>query len=537
MGLELYRQKRDFQQTPEPKGKVAKTGKQRFVCQEHHASSLHFDFRLEIGGVLKSWSIRKGPSMDPNVRRLAVPTEDHPVEYLKFQGDIPKGNYGAGQHRIWDQGNYKLLDGDDVEDQFEKGKLKLELDGKKLKGAFALFKLGGRDQWLLVKSKDEFATPGYELKLLMPDKNGSMVIRDESEPEKRSRSSNQNSVRGERNKPVVKTSAKPGKGEKLPTVTELLKQRDLKGDHRVKVDRYAVTLTSLDRVYWPDEGYTKADLLRYYTEVAPYILPYLKDRPLIMKRYPTGIRGISFHQHDVDDVPEFVDTIELEAEDEIGKHMVDYVICNNLATHLYVANLGAIERHPWHSTVKKLYNPTWFVFDLDPSDKVEFETICQVAVSARDIIADLGLDSYEKTTGSRGIHVYVPIRPEHTYEQVADLAAAIAKMVADENPKSATVERGKAKRKKDQIYIDHLQNSYGKSVVAPYSVRPKKGATVSAPLDWKEVEKKKISIADFTIKNMLARIKKKGDIFKPVLTKRQGLNQALQKVNIRTNGR
>jgi bifunctional non-homologous end joining protein LigD len=256
-----------------------------------------------------------------------------------------------------------------------------------------------------------------------------------------------------------------------------------------------------------------------------------------MKRYPTGIRGISFHQHDVDDVPEFVDTIELEAEDENGKHMVDYVVCDNLATHLYVANLGAIERHPWHSTVKKLYDPTWFVFDLDPGDKVEFETICEVAVSARDIIADMGLESYAKTSGSRGIHVYVPIKPVYTYEQVADLAAAIATMIADENPASATVERGKAKRKADQIYVDHMQNAYGKSVVAPYSVRPKAGASVSAPLEWKEVEKKRITIADFTIKNMLARLKKKGDIFKPALTKRQSLNKALKKANIRTNGR
>jgi bifunctional non-homologous end joining protein LigD len=532
MGLEIYQQKRDFKRTPEPRGKVSRTNKHRFVCQEHHASNLHFDFRLEIGGVLKSWSLKKGPSMDPDVRRLAVPTEDHPVEYLKFQGDIPKGNYGAGQHRIWDEGSYKLLDGDDVEQQFEKGKLKLQLRGKKLKGDFALFKLGGRDQWLMVKSKDDFAEPGYELSLLLPDKNGKTVIKDEPKSDTSSSSKNVRSVRGTANKPVVKTSAKLGRSERLPSISELLKRIDLKGDHRVKIDKYAVSLTSLDRVYWPDEGYTKADLLRYYFSAAPYILPYLKDRPLIMKRYPTGIRGISFHQHDVDDVPEFVDTIELEAEDENGKHMVDYVICNNLATHLYVANLGAIERHPWHSTVKKLHEPTWFVFDLDPGEKVAFETICEVAVSARDIIADLGLESYAKTSGSRGIHVYVPIKSDYTYSEIADLSAAIARMIADANPRDATVERGKAKRKKEQIYIDHLQNSYGKSVAAPYSVRPKKGATVSAPLEWREVEKKQIAIGDFTIKNMLARVKKKGDIFKPVLTKRQTLTKALKKASI-----
>jgi bifunctional non-homologous end joining protein LigD len=535
MSLEIYQQKRDFKQTPEPKGKVAKTNKQRFVCQEHHASNLHFDFRLEIGGVLKSWSLKKGPSMDPEVRRLAIPTEDHPVEYLDFQGDIPKGNYGAGQHRIWDSGTYKLLDGDNVEKQFEKGKLKLELGGKKLKGTFNLFKLGGRDQWLLVKSKDDFAEEDWSLKLLIPDKDGSTVIKDE--PKTGSSSAAPSRSKPKENKPVIKKKAKPKPGEKLPTLTELLKSKDLKGDHRVKIGKYAVGFTSLDRVYWPDEGYTKADLIRYYSEVFPFIEPYLKDRPLIMKRYPTGIRGISFHQHDVNEVPEFVDTIELEAEDENGKHMVDYVVCNNLETHLYIANLGAIERHPFHSKIGKLESATWFVFDLDPGDKVEFETICDVAVSTRDIIKGLGLESFAKTSGSRGIHIYVPVKPEYSYEQIADLAAAIAKMVADDNPKTATVERGKAKRKKEQIYVDHMQNSYGKSVVAPYSVRPRKGATVSAPLDWKEVEAKKITITDFTIKNMLARIKKKGDIFKPVLTKRQSLTQALKKANIRINGR
>src|SRR3982751_2047023 len=214
MGLETYWEKRDFKKTPEPKGKVASANKRRFVCQEHHATNLHFDFRLEIGGVLKSWSVRKGPSLNPEVRRLAVPTEDHPVEYLKFQGDIPKGNYGAGEHRIWDSGAYQLLDGDDPVEQFEKGKLKFELSGEKLKGSFNLFKLGQQDRWLLVKSKDQFANPAWKLELLILDEKGNIFILDEPNAGQKGRKP---SPRSEVDKEVVKKSARVGKGEGLPT--------------------------------------------------------------------------------------------------------------------------------------------------------------------------------------------------------------------------------------------------------------------------------------------------------------------------------
>ncbi len=527
MGLEIYHQKRDFRRTPEPKGKISKANKHRFVCQEHHASSLHFDFRLEIGGVLKSWSLRKGPSMNPQIRRLAVPTEDHPVEYLKFQGHIPEGNYGAGEHMIWDSGTFHLLDDAPAEEQFEKGKLKFELRGDKLKGIFNFFRLGRQNQWLLVKSKDEYARDDWKLELLVPDEEGHKFI--EEETRSSHRKIHKVSGRPLENAGVVKLAAKAKKGEKLPTIESALKAKNPKRDERVKIGDYFLDLTSLDRIYWEDEGYTKADLIRYYYRISDYILPYLENRPLIMKRYPNGIRGQSFHQHDVDEAPEFVRTVTLEAEDK-GLHPVDYAVCDNLPTHLYLANLGAIERHPWHSRIDRLERPDWFVFDLDPGEEVEFETICEIAASTKEIIDSLGLRSYAKTSGSRGIHVYVPIKAEYSYEQVADLAERIAKMVARENPSAATVERSRQKRQKNQIYVDHLQNAYGKSVVAPYSVRPKPGATVSAPLDWDEVEKKKISIRDFTIENMLARIEQKGDLFKEVLTDKQSLEEALERL-------
>jgi bifunctional non-homologous end joining protein LigD len=530
MGLETYWQKRDFSRTPEPKGKPARAGKHRFVCQEHHASSLHFDFRLEIGGVLKSWSIRQGPSLVPQIRRLAVPTEDHPVEYLEFQGTIPEGNYGAGEHMIWDAGSFKLFEGESAEEQFQKGKLKFELQGKKLKGAFSLFKLGSRDQWLLVKAPDEYAEENWKLELLMPDAGGNKFI-EETEKKTRRRTFKPAPKRRE-NEEVVKTPAKAEKGAKLAALAPVLKTKNPKGDHQVKVGEYVLELTNLDKVYWTEEGYTKADLLSYYYQISDYILPYLENRPLIMKRYPNGIRGHAFHQHDVNEVPEYVRTLALVAEDE-GEHTVDYVIGGNLETHLYLANLGAIERHPWHSRIDKLDFPDWFVFDMDPGEEVEFGTICDVALSTREIIKNFGLESYAKTSGSRGIHVYVPVKAEYSFDRIADLAERIAKMVARENPQTATVERSRQKRKKTQIYVDFLQNAYGKSVVAPYSVRPKPDATISAPLEWEEVEQKKISIKDFTIENMSARVRKKGDLFKLVLSNKQGLEEAFEKAKVK----
>jgi bifunctional non-homologous end joining protein LigD len=517
MGLETYHRKRDFRRTPEPRGKLSKAHRHRFVVQEHHASMLHFDFRLEMGGVLKSWSVRKGPSLDPGDKRLAVTTEDHPVEYLKFEGHIPEGNYGAGEHMIWDEGDYELVDGADELKQLESGRLKFRLHGKKLHGEFNLVRLGGRDnQWLLIKSKDEFAQQGWKLDLLVKDDKWEAETRRKTakESEKIQKAS------------VRKTQTRKGSTGKAIPASTAFKSKELSGEMAVKVGSHVVSLTNLDKVYWPDEGYTKGELVKYYFEVAKYILPYLKDRPLIMKRYPNGITGSFFHQHDVNEAPDYVRTVTLHVEEG---HEVDYIVGDDTATLLYMANLGAIERHPWHSRVRNIDRPDWFVFDLDPQG-VEWSEICDVALSCKEILDSLGLDSYAKTSGSRGIHVYVPIKPIYSYEQIADVAERIAMLIERENEDVATLERSLKKRKKARIYLDHMQNARGKSVVAPYSVRPKPGATVSAPLEWNEVKRKKVTIADFTIKTMMARLKRRGDLFKPVLNNRQSLEQAIKKL-------
>lgn len=316
-------------------------------------------------------------------------------------------------------------------------------------------------------------------------------------------------------------------GVKAVPAGRAFKAETLSEDVDLKLKGDTISLTNPDKIYWPDDGYTKGDLLRYYYEVAAYILPYLKDRPLIMKRYPAGIEGPSFHQHDVDAAPDYVRTIALEVKDE-GGHAVNYIVGDNLPTLLYMANLGAIERHPWHSRTRNIDRPDWVAFDLDPGAGVLFETICEAALCVRDVLHRLELESYAKTSGSRGIHVYLPIEPTHTYQQAADFAAQVAAEVARAMPEAATVERALSKRRRGQIYVDHMQNARGKSIAAPYSVRPKPGATVSAPLDWSEVEHRKITPQDFNIKNMLRRIERKGDLFQSVLSKRQKLSRAFK---------
>ncbi|HYH84560.1 MAG TPA: non-homologous end-joining DNA ligase [Pyrinomonadaceae bacterium] len=535
MGLETYQKMRDFRRTPEPRGRVSKANRCRFVVQEHHASKLHFDFRLEMGGVLKSWSVPRGPSLDPADKRLAVETEDHPVEYLKFEGHIPEGEYGAGEHMKWDAGTYKTLGEGDSLKQLEAGKLEFELEGERLRGAFTLVRMKGRaGEWLLIKKQDEHAEAGWELELRKPDgKEGGR--RQGQEAGDKSDGARSEKGRSERTKAKSGSKGvrkfdteKQTRGEEVVPVARALKAKELKGNVNVRVGREVVPLTSLDRVYWPGEGITKGDLIRYYDEVSKYILPHLEDRPLIMKRYPAGVRGQSFHQHDVNEAPDFVRTVALEVEDG-GGHTVDYIVGSGRATLLYMTNLGAIERHPWHSRVENLERPDWLVFDLDPGEGVAFETICEVAVGTRRVLERLGLESYPKTSGSRGLHVYVPVRAIYDYERIAELAEQVATVVAREHADVATIERSKRKRGMRMIYVDHMQNARGKSVVAPYSARPKPCATVSAPLEWSEVERKKITTADFHIGNMLRRIERKGDLFRPVLKNKQELVEAFEK--------
>jgi bifunctional non-homologous end joining protein LigD len=534
MGLKSYRKKRDFTRTPEPRGKTVKTGRRRFVVQEHHASRLHFDFRLEMGGVLKSWSVPKGPTLDPREKRLAVATEDHPVDYLKFEGHIEEGNYGAGEVRIWDAGTYEIAP--DVKDggvdkdgdpgaAFGKGRLSFILKGDKLRGEFNLIRMKNRDrQWLLIKGKDKFSKPGWELETVLSPEDKDVEPASRKSSKRSGKSDDERTGSRRKKKSILSESAR----DKRPdSAARFFKARKLSGDADVKVKNDILALTNLNKVYWPEDGYTKGDLIKYYYEISRHLLPYLQDRPLILKRYPDGIAKGSFYQHGLDDAPEHIRTSRIKVTEG---HQVDYIIGGTLATLLYTANLGAIEQHPWHSRIESLDQPDWIVFDLDPGEGVRYSTICEVALGVKETLEQLSLACYAKTSGSRGMHIYVPIKPSYDYERVADIAGQVAEMVASEHPEIATTERSLKKRKRDQVYLDHMQNNRGKSIVAPYSVRPREGATVSTPLDWSEVKRKKVTPLDFTIKNIVKRIERKGDLFASVLSDRQSLSDAIRRL-------
>ena len=308
------------------------------------------------------------------------------------------------------------------------------------------------------------------------------------------------------------------KGGTVVTVDEFLQLDRPKGDLLLKVGREQVSVTSLDRIYWPDEKLTKFDLLSYYLKVADYIMPYLQDRPAILQRYPRGIKAPMFFQQDLDSAPEFIKTARLTNQE--GRQL-DYGVYSTVGSLLHFVNLGTIEQHPWHSTVKRLDKPDWIAIDLDPK-RAPWENVLQVALVVKEVADEIGLEAFPKTSGSSGIHIYVPLKPVNEYDKVAEFARLFATEVAQRAPKIATVERTIAKRKSTQVYVDWMQNARGKTLAAAFTARAKPKAPVSMPLTWKQVEQG-VKIADFTIVNVPELLNKKGDAWADFFKERQTL--------------
>jgi bifunctional non-homologous end joining protein LigD len=317
-------------------------------------------------------------------------------------------------------------------------------------------------------------------------------------------------------KPTVKRT--PAKLGTAISVAEFFKLKQPKGDLLVDVEGQPVPVTSLERVYWPEEKLTKFDLLCYYLQLSDHLMPFLKDRPAILQRWPRGVNAPMFFQQDLESAPDFIKTKRLTNRE--GRDL-DYAVYTNSASLLYFTNLGTIEQHPWHSTVAKLDNPDWIALDLDPKE-APWENVLQVALVTKAVCDDVGIVSFPKTSGSSGIHIYVPLKPTNKYESVAEFSRLLASEVANRAPKIATVERAIAKRKKDQVYVDWMQNARGKSLASVFTARAKASATVSMPLSWKQVERG-VKISDFTVKNVPALLKKNGDPWSDFFAQRQKL--------------
>jgi bifunctional non-homologous end joining protein LigD len=286
----------------------------------------------------------------------------------------------------------------------------------------------------------------------------------------------------------------------------------------IQIGREQVSVTSLDRIYWPDEKLTKFDLLCFYLKIADQVMPFLKDRPAILQRWPRGIKAPMFFQQDLESAPAFIKTVRLTNQE--GRQL-DYAVYTTVGSLIHFTNLGSIEHHPWHSTIKHLDKPDYIAIDLDPKS-APWENVLQVALVVKEVVDDIRLIAYPKTSGSSGIHIYVPLKPSNTYEKVAEFARLLAGEVARRAPKIATIERTIAKRKSSQVYVDWMQNARGKSLAAVFSARAKPKATVSMPLTWKQVASG-VKISDFTITNVPELTKKKGNPWQSFFDDRQSL--------------
>lgn len=465
----------------------------RFVVQKHAASTLHYDFRLEVDGTLKSWAVRKGPSLDPAHRRLAQPVADHPLSYADFEGVIPSG-YGAGAVIVWDRGTYRNLRADEglsMAEALADGKLVVWLEGEKLRGGYTLVHMKGRDGWLLIKRDDEHANPERDVTEDAPASVLSgRTVEGFGGPV---------APMGRAPRPA-KPKAAPKKSRKPSAKREKAVQKT------VQVGPHEVELTNLDRVLFPDRGLTKGDLVVYYQRIADRMVPYLTGRPLVLQRFPGGIDAPGFvQQHAPEHYPGYVTRATVEKEDGTVVHAV----CDNAATLVYLANQGVITPHVWLSRTDALHQPDRLIFDLDPSGD-DFEPVRRTAHAVRALLDDLGLPAFVMTTGSSGLHVVVPLDRSADFDTVRAFARDASTVLVRRHPDLVTDAQRKARRA-GRVLLDVMRNTYAHTAVPPYAVRALPGAPVATPLAWEEVDDPDLHPRRYTIETIFTRIETAGD--------------------------
>lgn len=289
----------------------------------------------------------------------------------------------------------------------------------------------------------------------------------------------------------------------------------------VEVDGRQIVLSNLDKVLWPDDGFTKGDLIKFYSAMYPYLAKHLQGRPLVVTRFPGGIKGKSFYQKNApESTPDWVRLHHWYSSH--SDRYIDFILCDDLPTLVWLANQACIELHPWMSRINNLQNPDFIVIDLDPSEGATFTDVCDVAEVVHDVLEHFKLQFYLKTSGATGLHIYLPVTPIYTYEELREFAHLIAQAVVKLLPTKATIVRS-VKDRGNKVYVDYLQNIQGKTVCSPYSVRPRKGAPVSTPIEWKVL--RTTHPEEHNIITIPERLVKLGDLF-------AGVTRSTQKIDI-----
>jgi bifunctional non-homologous end joining protein LigD len=482
--LKEYRAKRRFERTPEPAGKRdrdaagARAQTLSFVIQKHAARSLHYDFRLELDGVLLSWSVPKGPSLSTKEKRLAMRTEDHPIEYAGFEGVIPEGEYGAGAVVVWDRGGW-IPEGD-AKEGLARGRLTFELRGHKLRGKWHLVRTRpqrNREAWLLIKSHDERASDERDI---VADRPRSVLSRRTIEQVAKQRDRIWRSNRKQDG----------GRNARGPDLHATLRSLPL-----------SYQLTNLDKVLYPENSLTKGELIAYLAVVRDWILPHVAGRPLTLVRCPEGRHKQCFFQkHANKGVPEAVKRIPIE---ENGATET-YMLVDELDGLLALAQLGALELHTWGCHYERLERPDVLVFDLDPAPELAWDVVVSAAFALRERLRAIGLESLVKTTGGKGLHVVAPVAPRLDWEAFKSFAKAVVVEMERAEPSRYTTNPRKAHRR-GKVFLDYLRNGRGATFIAPYSVRAREYATVATPITWEELEKG-VDPARFTVATIPRRL-------------------------------
>jgi bifunctional non-homologous end joining protein LigD len=494
--------------------------------QRHRARRLHYDFRLEIDGVLASWAVPKGPTLAPGVRRAAFHVEDHPIEYIDFEGVIPAGEYGGGDVIVWDQGTWEADEAGDPPDParaLREGELHLDLRGQKLRGRFILVRTrtesNGREQWLLLHKRDDYAVDGWD-----PEDHPRSVVSGRTNDEVKADPDRM--WRSDLPPDQAAITLKP-EAESAPVAPdEALGQLDRLGAGGIwEIYGRELQVTNLDKVLFGaragEDPVTKRDFLRYAASIAPVILPYLKGRALNMHRFPNGAGTKGFwHKAVPDYAPDWLTRWDNTAADS-GEART-YLVVDEPAALIWVANFGALEWHAWTSKIDHPRRPTYALIDLDPGPSTSWEQLLVLARLHRSALEHLGVSGRAKVTGQHGIQIWIPVAPGPDFSETRAWTEKLSKAIGSVVPDLVSW-KWQVNDRSGLARLDYTQNAINKTLVAPYSPRPSAGAPVSAPIDWDELDDPDLRPDGFTIRTVLPRLAERGDLFRPVLAEEQRL--------------